>query len=141
MTLEAMGSNEAALAFLLLRTIARGFEAVYQVPIVGGVGLSPATSSELSAQVAAMLVAMKAGYDHLAGTDCLARILYLHKAQAPVDAELVNAFALPDGTALLIQSLGTFATGSCPRVASIGLDTVCAAAHELWHPHFPANVP
>lgn len=136
--LETLGSNDAALAFLIMRTAMVGFMATSGV--VPGFGLS-VTNTETAAQIWAVLTLMKAGYDPGAGADCLARIWSAYSAQIPVDPALVSAFSIPSGTGFLIQALATFAPGGCSAISVYGLSQDCNAAHNLWHPDFPSQVP
>jgi hypothetical protein len=84
---------------------------------------------------------MKAGYDPGGGADCLARIWAAYSAHVPVDSALVTAFNIPNGTGSLIQALGSFAPGGCSAIGTYGLTQDCTAAHNLWHPDFPSQVP
>jgi hypothetical protein len=136
--LETLGSNDAALAFLIVRTAVAGFVAVYGV--TPGLGISGA-GAETAAGLWAVFTLMKAGYDPGGGADCLARIWAAYSAHVPVDSALVSAFNIPNGTGSLIQNLGSFAPGGCSAIGTYGLTQDCNASHNLWHPDFPSQVP
>jgi hypothetical protein len=136
--LETLGSNDAALAFLIVRTAVAGFVAVYGV--TPGLGIS-AAGAETAAGIWAVFTLMKAGYDPGGGADCLARIWAAYSAQVPVDSALVTAFNIPNGTGTLIQALGSFVPGGCSAIGIYGLTQDCNASPNHWHPDFPSQVP
>jgi hypothetical protein len=84
---------------------------------------------------------MKAGYDPGGGTDCIAGIWSAYSAQVPVDAPLVSALSIPNGTPALIQTLGTSAPGGYSAITAFRLAQDCNASHNLWHPNYPSQNP
>jgi len=136
--LETLGSNDAALAFLIVRTAIVGISAVYGFTPTPG---SPGANSEMASEMWAEFDLMKSGYDPGGGADCIARIWAAYSAHVPVDSALVTAFNMPNGTGTLIQALGSLVPGGCSAIGIYGLTQDCNASHNLWHPDFPSQVP
>ena len=136
--LETLGSNDAALAFLIMRTAVVGFVAVNSVSPDMGLDVA---NPEVAAELWALLMLMKAGYDPGGALDCLGRIDFAYIEGVPVDSALAKALYLPDGTGDIVKALASFTAGGCSALAIYGLSQDCNAAHNLWHPHFPSQIP
>jgi hypothetical protein len=138
MTLDMLGSNESALAFLLMRTAVVGFTSTYGLTIDMGVS---GDNAEIVADIYAAATLMKAGYDYGAGPDCIARFWSAYLAGLSVDTDIRNAFGIPNSVASIMQALSSFAPNGCAALSSVGISAECMAAHNLWHAHFPSTVP
>ena len=130
--LQTLGSNEAAIAFLIIRTEILGCYAITNDYVDFG-------TQDNGADLVALLATMKAGYDPGAAADALARLAAANYAGVPVDGTLLGSLGIPTGWVTRLQNLYSSLNGMCSSTAAVRQE--CTAAHNLWHPLFPSQVP
>jgi hypothetical protein len=131
---EAMGASDSALAFLLMRTM---YLAVHS--ITGGNFDIGTGNIETSAQFVSVFMLFKVGYDPGGAMDCLGRLWYARSMGVPMDPSLVITMGVPTTISQSMQFLATYMPEMCSQSAAFAKD--CQGAHNLWHPHFPSQVP
>ncbi|MCC7174130.1 MAG: hypothetical protein IT159_02960 [Bryobacterales bacterium] len=132
---EAMGTNDAALAFLIAHLSARGVLQAYGMPPSG----SYSNDAPGLADYVAAATLLKGGFDPSGAADLFGRLLYATELGLSVDGALRNEFAIPDGVQARLQKLAENLRTACGSLA--GMQQVCQAARRHWHPHNPANIP
>jgi hypothetical protein len=134
--LEMLGSNDAALGFILVHVGIHGVFTFTGEPTRGPF----ANDAEGAADAGAALTLLKAGFDPGGAADFFARLLYANiQNQSNVNSTFRNEFNIPNGIPARLQKLWTNVRNACG--ASAGLTEVCAKARRYWHPHNPANIP
>ena len=137
MALEALGNDEAAMAFLVMRAELMGYEAITGQTI-GIVGTST-NGHELGLELASLLVLMKAGYDPGGAVDAIGRLWAASAEGVAVDSQLLSAFDIPAGVSLRLQYITMGLQQACGT--TVGVTQDCQGIHAIWHPHLPSQVP
>jgi hypothetical protein len=134
--LETLGSSDAALGFLLMRTAFRGFQSLTGAPPDLGLDTS---DLETAAESWAALSLIKAGFDPGGAADCRARVSYASASGVPVAPEIMTAFGNSDAANARLLAVAAYVQQACNL--SLTMTRTCQMAHQLWHPHYPSQVP
>ncbi len=133
--IEALGTNDAALAFVIAYMHARGVFQSFGMPPAGVFASDP----EGLADFYAMITLLKGGFDPGGAGDLFNRLMYAASQGLTVDAALRNGFAIPSGVPPRLQKIADSVKAACGDTAAMG--QICATARRYWHPHNPTNVP
>jgi hypothetical protein len=134
--LEALGSSDAALGFLIMRTAFRGFQSLTGAPPDLGLDTS---DLETAAESWAALSLVKAGFDPGGAADCMARVSYASASGVPVAPEMMTAFGNSDAANARLRAVSAYVQQACNL--SLTMTQTCQMARQLWHPHYPSQVP
>lgn len=134
--LEMLGSNDAALGFILGHV---GMHAAFT--FIGEPTTGPfANDAEGASDVGGAFALLKAGLDPGGAADFFSRLLYASiQMPASVSASFRNEFGVPNGIPARLQKMWTNIRDAC--AAAGGLAEVCEKARRYWHPNNPANIP
>jgi hypothetical protein len=132
---EALGTNEAALAFVIAHMQARGVLETFGLPATGTYAGDPEGLADFSA----MATLLEGGFDPGGAADFFGRLLYSMEQGLSVESSLRNEFALPNGYATRLEKLAVNIEATCGL--SSGMYPICQKARKYWHPHNPANIP
>ena len=133
--IEALGTDEAALAFLIAHMSARGVLQAFGVPSAGPYASDP----DGLADYAAVVTLLKGGFDPNGIGDFFGRLLNATQQGLSVDSALRNSFAIPDGLPLRLAKAAANLKTACG--ATGGMQQICQSARKYWHPHNPADLP
>ena len=133
--IEALGTNDAALAFLIAHLSARGVLQRFGMPPSGAYANDP----DGLADFAAMVTLLKGGFDPGGAADLFGRLLGATEQGLSVDGTLRNQFGVPNGLPSRLQKLADNLKTAC--VATGAMSQVCQTARRYWHPHNPSNIP
>ena len=132
---EMLGTNDAALAFIIAHMSAHGVMHFIGVPTSG-----PFTNdAEGLADAVGEGTVLRGGFVPSGVADFFARLMYADKQGLTIDNAPRVEFGLPNGVPTRFQKLWTFIDDGCDLGKP--LNDICQAARKYWHPHNPANVP
>jgi len=126
---EMLGTNDAALAFVIAHMSAHGVMHFIGVPDSGPFTNDP----EGLADAVAAGTLLRGGFDPSGAADFFARLVYADKQGPTVDNPLRVEFGLPNGLQTRLQKLWTFIDDGCDMGKP--LYDICQAARKYWHPH------
>lgn len=133
--LEALGENDAALAFVVAHMMAHGVMRFVGTPTSGEFANNP----ELIADSGAAAVLLAGGWDPSGAADFFSRLTYANLQGLPVAPALRNEFAIPNGVAARLQAMWNVIKNGCGDAEP--LYNTCQTARRFWHPSNPTNIP
>jgi hypothetical protein len=133
--LEALGENDAALAFVIAHMLAHGVMRFVGIPTSGEFANNP----ELIADSGAGAVLLAGGWDPSGAADFFSRLTYANLQGLPMAATLRNEFSVPSGVAALLQAMWNAIKDGCGNGEA--LYNACQTARRFWHPSNPTDIP
>ncbi len=133
--IEALGTNDAALAFAIAHMAARGVLQWSGMPPGGAYANDPPGLADF----VAMATLLKGGFDPGGAADFFGRLAYAAGQGLIVDGPMRNEFAIQEGLPLRLEKMADGLKAACG--IDPGMYQVCEMARKYWHPHNPANVP
>jgi hypothetical protein len=133
---EALGANDAALAFVIAHMTAHGvvhYAGMPDDPVFAG-------KPELLADSAAADTLIVGGSDPSGAADFFGRLLYADTQGLPIDNALRTEFSLASAAAVStrIASFWSVVRTGC---AAFPLESACQKTRVYWHPSNPTAVP
>jgi hypothetical protein len=138
--LEMLAGSDAAQAFLIAREAARG-ESEWLGLSVADVAINVSDPVGSLDGMAAALATM-AGYDPMGLVDFWGRLIYGKMEGVPTAPALLTEYGVSDTLDRVGDRLGTvirYTPVVCAYTQVFAQS--CQALHNLWHPHFPSQVP
>jgi hypothetical protein len=124
--LDALGADEAAVAFLIAREQILGFAAL--TGTISDLGLP--SDPETAAEVWSLMGIVKAGYNPGGMVDCMNRVWVSGLQGIPVDTALQQAFGSVTNR---LSNIDAFLAQACGTGSPLATD--CQAVHALWQPN------
>jgi hypothetical protein len=136
---QALGANDAALAFVIGHMLAHG---VMNAPAIGvpNQGMFK-NDPELLADSAGAATLIAAGFDPNAMVDFYGRLVWANMQGLPIDNALRQEFSLNNMTGIGPRIEGVLTAIAFGCSASAPLNAACENARQYWHPQNPPNVP